>query len=465
MIKSIRVRLTLYFSIVIFIILFGASYLIYHDAYNNRISYIDGSLRVVIGDLVYDIIEEKEHFGKKEIDNEMLELEKQLKVNTWHTRIVRYDLDKKQQTIIAKTSKTKMPIFQDWDFETDFKEGVITFETSNNYRVAQEFAKINDKSLLLVQSAVKISFKDESLKNTLFILSSVNFVIFLFSILGVYFLIARTLKPVYSVVTSVNEIEAYDYNKRIKNEDIPIELKELVDTFNKLLSRHKESFSKISQFSSDVSHELKTPLTVMRGEVEVGLRKSRSEDEYRSILNDILSESTKIQHLIDGLLFLAQTDKLEIRSTFEEVYIDEVLTECVEELKNHSDEKDIKIEIRSLIPITTKGNSTLLKIACKNLLKNAIDYSTKGKKIKVWTEVDADIYTIIIKDQGIGIKKDDLELIFDRFYRVDKSRTRSSGGTGLGLSIVKMILDIHGFDIYYESQIEKGTLVKISLKK
>jgi signal transduction histidine kinase len=98
-------------------------------------------------------------------------------------------------------------------------------------------------------------------------------------------------------------------------------------------------------------------------------------------------------------------------------------------------------------------------------MKNAIDYSPKGKKIKIWIEEDADIFTIIIKDHGIGIEKDDLEHIFDRFYRVDRSRSRSSGGTGLGLSIVKMILDIHGFDISYESQIQKGTLVKIVLKK
>ena len=269
----------------------------------------------------------------------------------------------------------------------------------------------------------------------------------------------------HNIVTSVNEIEAYDYTKRISAKNTPNEIKELVDTFNKLLSRHKESFNKISQFSSDVSHELKTPLTAMRGEIEVGLRKPRSEVEYQKILEDMLSEIVKIQDLVDGLLFLAKTDQIEIKSTFQEVYLDEIITECVKEMQIKALKKSIKIEISHLVPLTVEGNGTLLKIACSNLLKNAILYSPKNTKIKIWIEESDDGFKIVIQDQGIGMSKENLEHIFDRFYRADKSKSRSSGGTGLGLSIVKMILDIHGFDISYESEISKGTLVWIFIKK
>ncbi len=465
MFKSIRLRLTLYFTIVIAIILLGASYLLYENAYDNRISNLDGSLSVIVGDMIYDVIDEEEELYTEELDEDTKEVEEQLRLNTLHMRIIKYNLVTSRQSIITKSSKTKDSVFINWDFKKDMEENNVYYQTLYNYRNAIEFVKIDKETILAVQVAVLISFKDESLRHTIFILFIVNFIILLFSIFGAYFLISKTLLPVHKIVTSVNEIEAYDYIKRISADNVPDEIKELVDTFNELLSRHKESFSKISQFSSDASHELKTPLTVMRGEIEVGLRKSRSEAEYQNILEDILSEIIKIQHLIDGLLFLAKTDKLEVKSTFGDVYLDEIITECMQELESCADKKSIKIEIKHLVPLTVEGNDTLLKIACFNLLKNAIHYTPLHKKIKIWIEESDNGFIIAIQDQGIGIEKEDLKHIFDRFYRVNKSKLRSSGGTGLGLSIVKMILDIHGFDISYESEIHKGTLVKIFIKK
>ncbi len=367
--------------------------------------------------------------------------------------------------LIAKSSKTKNSVFINWNFkEEEIRENEVYYQTLHKYRNAIEFVKIDKETIIAIQTAILISAKDESLQRTILILFIVNLIIFLASIFSAYFLISRALLPVHNIVVSVNEIEAYDYIKRISTKNIPNEIKELVDTFNELLSRHKESFTKISQFSSDASHELKTPLTVMRVEAEVGLRKERSKTEYKKILEDILSEIAKIQQLIDGLLFLAKTDKLEIKSTFKEVYIDEIVTECVDGLKLYAQKKSIILEISHLAPLTIEANKELLKVACFNLLKNAIDYSLENKKIKIWFVEENDGFVFAIKDQGFGIEKDDLQHIFDRFYRVNKSKLRSSGGTGLGLSIVKTILDIHGFDITFESEIQKGTLVKIFIK-
>jgi len=465
MLKSIRLRLTLYFAIVIAIILLGTSYLIYENAYTNRISNLDGSLHVVTSDMINDAEENLENNDSKDIFEDMEELQEKFRMGALYVQVLSYDLSTKMQQVIARSSKAKGSTFGDFNFMENLDEDEIIYQTYNNHRVATQFVKIDKRTLLIVQTAAEISFKDESLRHTILILFGVNSVIFLFSIFGTYFLISRTLLPVHNVVSSVNEIESYDYTKRVSAKNIPNEIKELVDTFNELLSRHKESFSKISQFSSDASHELKTPLTVMRGEIEVGLRKSRSEAEYQNILENILSEIVKIQHLIDGLLFLAKTDKLEIKSTFEEVYLDEIITDCAKELEICSFKKSIKIEINHLVPLTVEGNGTLLKIACFNLLKNAIVYSPENTKIKMWIEERDDGFIIAIQDQGIGIAKEDLKHIFNRFYRVNKSRSRSSGGAGLGLSIVKMILDIHGFDISFESEVQKGTLVRISVKK
>jgi signal transduction histidine kinase len=265
------------------------------------------------------------------------------------------------------------------------------------------------------------------------------------------------------VVDSVNRIEAYDYTKRVEVKTIPNEIKKLVDTFNKLLVRHQESFSKISQFSSHASHELKTPLTSMRGEMEVGLRRERTPQEYQQILQKNLLKIIEIQELVDGLLFLAKSDKLEITSSFEEVYIDEIITECKEELKSMAHTKSIDMTMH-LLPLTVKGDSKLLKIACINILKNAILYSPQKTEITISMEERGLAFVVIFEDQGVGIPKEDREYIFDRFYRVEKQKSQEDRGTGLGLSIVKMILDIHGFDILIESEIGRGTTVEIFIR-
>jgi signal transduction histidine kinase len=264
------------------------------------------------------------------------------------------------------------------------------------------------------------------------------------------------------VVDSVNKIKAYDYTKRVDVDNIPNEIKELVDTFNRLLSRHQESFSKISQFSTNASHELKTPLTTIRGEIEVGLRRDRTDKEYKRVLEKSLCKIIEIQGLIDDLLFLAKSDKLKIQSSFEEVYIDEIITECRDELQEMAYEKSIDITMY-LIPLTIKGDSKLLKIACINILKNAILYSPPQTEIKITIEENNSKFMVVVQDQGVGISKEDMKYIFDRFYRVEKKISQVDSGTGLGLSIVKMILDIHDFDITIESQIDRGSIVKILL--
>jgi heavy metal sensor kinase len=437
-------------------ILLGVNYLLYQNAYTNKLANLDGSLHVIMSDLGNDIEED----GLEEVEEDIEEIPEKFKMDLLHVRLVSYDRITKKESVISKSSNTKNSVFTNLNFEKNWGEEDIVYQTLNAHRVAVKHIKVDDKTIQLLQTAILISFE----QNTITTLIAINVIIFLFSLLGVYLLISRTLLPVHNVVVSVNEIEAYDYKKRVSAKKIPNEIQELVDTFNKLLVRHEESFSKISQFSSDVSHELKTPLTSMRGEMEVGLRRERTSIEYQKILKKSLFSITKIQELMEGLLFLAKSDKLKITSLFEEVYVDEVITECVHELEEMAHEKSIQIKINPL-PLTVKGDSKLLKIACINLLKNAILYSPNETGIEVSIEEDSFQFILLFQDQGVGISKEDMEHIFDRFYRVDKTQSRVSGGMGLGLSIVKMILDIHGFDISIESEIGQGTLVKVLIDK
>ena len=450
MFKSIKLKLTLYFTLLIAIILLGTSYLLYQNSYSNQLSSIDGSLHVIINDLVSDLQDD----DNEEISEDIEELADEVKIGQLHVRIIRYDKTDRSQIVMIKSSTTQNSIFAHFDLEKEYDKDDVFYRTFKSYRTVMR--EVDNQ---FIQVALKIYFKS----NILMTLVIVNTIILLFSIVGSYLLISRTLLPVDNVVKDVNKIESYDYKKRLSTQNVPCEIKELVDTFNKLLVRHEESFSKISQFSSDASHELKTPLTTIRGELEVGLRREREIEEYKNILQKSLYKIIEIQELIDGFLFLAKRDKLKLKSSFEEIYFDEIITECVEELKNMADKKSIEIAVQ-LLPLTVNGHSKLLKIACINLLKNAILYSPNSTKINVSIEKSASDFLIIFQDQGMGISTKDMVYIFDRFYRVDKTLSLMSGGTGLGLSIVKMILDIHDFDIVIESEENHGTEVRIEIK-
>jgi signal transduction histidine kinase len=240
---------------------------------------------------------------------------------------------------------------------------------------------------------------------------------------------------------------------------------ELVTTFNQLLNNLENSFSKITDFSNNASHELKTPLTVIRGEIEVALKHNRKPQEYKDILKNILEESISIQKMIEQLFFLAKKDMTELTSDFNEIYLDEVLTDTILQIEKFALTKDTNIKIKKIIPVTIHANETLLKIAINNLLRNAIIYSPNCSQIFVSLDENGVDYLLSIEDNGYGINEEDLAFVFERFYRADKARSRKDGGTGLGLAIVKMILDIHGYKIELFSKKGSGTTVLIKIPK
>jgi methyl-accepting chemotaxis protein len=311
MFKSIKIKLSLYFALLIIFILLGTSYLLYQNAYNNYLSHIDGSLYVIINDLNKDI----EDDGLEKIVDDLEELEDEVQMGRVHVRIISYDLNRDIQITTLKSSTTDEIFFAYFDLKS-YSGDKIFYKNLRGYRTAIKSIKSDRDNVEFIEVAVELSCEN----NTMGTLIIVNIIIFLFSTIGAYFFISRTLQSVDSVVHSVNQIKSYDYTKRISTQNIPNEIKELIHTFNRLLTRHKSSFDKISQFSSDVSHELKTPLTTLRGEIEVGLRRERDDKEYTRILQKSLSKIIEIQQFIDGLLFLAKTDTIEIQSSFKELY-------------------------------------------------------------------------------------------------------------------------------------------------
>ena len=291
----------------------------------------------------------------------------------------------------------------------------------------------------------------EDYEHVLFILIPI---LFFLMILMVWFLINNILRKVQYIIDEVKDIKIDDFTTRLTTLNTNDEIDELIHTFNNMLDTIEQSVNKIKRFSNDVSHELKTPLTVIIGELELGLRKSRTNEEYKEILNTALGESRVLKELIDNLLFLSNMDDKSIKSKFQNVDIDEVLVDVISSSNILLEEKNINIDFKEFENISINANSQLIKVMLSNIIQNSIKYSNHNSKIEITLKNNI----CIIKDYGIGIKEDYIKKIFDRFYRIDESRAR--GGYGLGLSIVKDIATLHNINIKIKSDYSKYTEVK-----
>ena len=231
----------------------------------------------------------------------------------------------------------------------------------------------------------------------------------------------------------------------------------------KTLSPIENMMTKQNQFISDASHELRTPLTSLKSSFEVNLRdKDLNLDQAKTVIKESVDEVNKIQRLTDSLLDMARYQKLN-KQNFKLVYIDAIVNQSIEKIKLTANNKQIKI-VNKTRKIKIPGIENDLVNAFANILDNAIKYSPARSTISISSRSTDSQVNIEIKDQGMGIDKKDLPYIFDRFYRVDQSRSKTKiSGYGLGLSIVKNIIDNHHGKILVSSKLNKGTVFTIIL--
>lgn len=222
----------------------------------------------------------------------------------------------------------------------------IYYFNKDIYRVSSMLIFEKDDNKIFIQLATIKEIDSPYIKQLLYSLLIATPIILIIFLFIANMLINRTLSPVKEVIESVKSISAKSLSNRVSIDNIPSEIKELVTTFNHLLNNLEDSFAKITSFSHDASHELKTPLTVIRGEIEVALKQDRSMDEYKSILRDILEESISIEKIINQLLFLSQKNTAEIKSNFLEVYLDEVVIDSVKWIDKFAKIKNIEIVIK-----------------------------------------------------------------------------------------------------------------------
>lgn len=319
----------------------------------------------------------------------------------------------------------------------------------------------NDREYYVLASAIDQFGKDE-LKKFLIILAGVLFVSLALIVFAGYYNARQSLKPIKDVITAMDQIKASNLNKRlaIANKD---EIGELADTFNNLLERLEKAFETERMFVSNASHELRTPVTSIIGQLEVELLKTRSIEEYKSTITSVLEDVRHMKNIINGFLDLAETTIEPDRKDFETLRADELLFLVKEYTLKRRPDYSVQIEFEKLIEdeseVSIKGNSRLIRVMFSNLIDNACKFSPQHKVIvKIGYEDNTVVFKFI--DNGIGIPKDELSKIFNPMYRA--SNTGGKPGSGIGLSIVKKIADIHGAHIHITSEENIGTMVVIS---
>ena len=280
--------------------------------------------------------------------------------------------------------------------------------------------------------------------------------------LGGLFLAGRVLKPVEQITRTAQKIEESDLSQRItvKNDD---ELGRLATTLNDMIERLEEAFNRQRQFTADASHELRTPLAIMQAEATLALSKERTEADYRKSLETISQESTYMSSVIGKLLFLARSDAGKEQLNFEDVDIKELLTGLSTNIEALAQDKGIKFSVDAQESLIVNGDKVKLRQLFINILENAVRYTPADGAVSVSLVKKDENALATVSDTGIGIPPEHLPHIFERFYRVDKARSKADGGVGLGLAIAQYIAESHKGTIEVESQVGKGTTFTVTI--
>jgi two-component system, OmpR family, heavy metal sensor histidine kinase CusS len=285
---------------------------------------------------------------------------------------------------------------------------------------------------------------------------------FLACALGGYWIAQRGIRPVRKMGETAARIGSSTLYERLDRSGLPSELSELASTFNDMLDRLEESFARLSRFSSDIAHELRTPLQNLRGGAEVILSKDRQPAEYKDLLGSFLEEYQRLSTLIDRLLFLARADQPQTQIQREEVDLKRELGLLQDFYGLSAGESGIMVKVDAPEGLSANLDRSLFQRAVGNLVENSLKHTPAGGSILLRSyNGDGNVH-VEVCDTGKGIPQDQVSKVFDRFYRVDPSRTPSSGGAGLGLSIVKSIMSLHAGTVEIKSQEERGTTVLLS---
>lgn len=284
-----------------------------------------------------------------------------------------------------------------------------------------------------------------------------------FSALGCYWLAGRAFNPIHRLTRTAREITAKDLHQRVPVPPAHDEVRDLSLIFNQMISRLEHSFTQQRRFVADASHELRTPVTVIRSMTEVALSQSSSADDYVAVLQGVNAESERLGSLISDLLALARADEGQVQFDYDAVRLDLLVADAVASLEPLANERGIRLYTQVLSPVTVLGDAARLIQVIISLVDNALRYTNVGGQVSLSVKQVEDAALLVVSDTGIGISPEDQLHIFERFYRADPARSREAGGSGLGLAIVDWIVRAHDGTVRVESKPGHGSTFVVSL--
>jgi heavy metal sensor kinase len=281
--------------------------------------------------------------------------------------------------------------------------------------------------------------------------------------LGGVFLAGRALSPIDRLTGLARRISAEDLSQRLDLKLPDDEVGRLARTFNEMIARLDDAFRRQRDFTADASHELRTPLTAIKGQVEVALGKPRDVASYREVLQTVNEEVDRLIRMVGSLLTLARADAGQIPIASEPVNLGDLIAAVVDQVRPVAEERELTLGVAPGPAVTLHADEDLLLQLVLNLLDNAVKYTPPGGTVTAGWGTDGERTELWVRDSGIGIAEEASERVFDRFYRVDKARSRTEGGVGLGLSICRWIAEAHGGSISIRSALGQGTVFTVSL--
>lgn len=460
---SIRTRLTFWYTTLLFVSLLAFGAIFSYSLLKIFVYRIDNQIISIADMMVHTVIRPSgQIFIPRDFD---IMLERHFGVRTAGSYI---QVLEPHGNIIAKSSNLDFSMSVPAPTYRAAIDGATTYEvvkTVGKYplRVVTRPIVLDGKLIAIVQVGSSFEGMDEIFHSLVLIL--IPGIIASVVVAGAvgWFLSRKALKPVAEINETARKITAENLHERIRADVPQDELGQLAATMNEMIERLEKSFQQIRQFTGDASHELKTPLTILKGEIEMALRSKDDVQYMKEVLKSSLEEIDRMSYIVRSLLDLAKMDVEKGALAKAPVRLDKVLAERHEHLRRLAFDSAVQLDILENKPVTVLGDQVRLSQLIYNLIDNAIKYTHRGGRVELRLGQEGQTVFFSVKDTGVGISEEDLPYIFDRFYRVDKARTREVGGAGLGLSICKEIAEAHGGTLTAQSVPGKGSIFTVSL--
>ncbi|MBV9575658.1 MAG: heavy metal sensor histidine kinase [Gammaproteobacteria bacterium] len=460
---SIRTRLTLFYSLAAFILLTIISLFLYWETINILYRADHQFLANEIETVQY--LFDNKSANMSDLKKEVIEIPSKINNSIYHYFI--RVMDAEGNTVIETPRMEKiLPAKKAFIKSAHYLNNETYWwhtEHNTHYLLIQAPIWLKTHQIGIIQIALDISYQHAIINDRNFFIIAIILSAICALFLG-FFISNRAMRSLYVLTKTAKEISVTSLNQRIEPKYWPNELRALGIAFNQMLDRIESSFIRLKQFSSDLAHELRTPVSNLIGQTEIALSHTQSIDDYKQLLESNLEELHRVSQLTENILFLsrAENPQMEIHKSLLALY-NEVVS-VSDYYQTIADEKNIHL--------TCEGNASLLangimiRRVISNLLSNALKYTPPEGYVHIQIqETPHQTVEIQIRDTGIGIPAEHLAKIFDRFYRVDAARSQCAGGAGLGLAIVKSIVDLHHGAITVTSNVDVGTTFLLTFPK